>query len=268
MTLQMKNRHLALVIYEEREKRNLTQEHLAEIAEVSPRTIQRLESDGTHSKETLMAVAEAFEIDCKELLQLANERAAGDISSAGNQRLKDLEAGKDEIELQKSLLKVENELIEQLSSYWSELVPDFTLNENGRKKLRKLKNEFEINEIMEAMRIAASSYIQFEDHKPTHDSVEIAWNKVGGICRIKRLEKTQPNLSRLYYIRAILKNRLSYLNDGLAIQLMKEAVDRNASIDSLEQLAKQTTSWTAWRTAIENYISEQKALESKENAAN
>ena len=65
MTFDMKNRHLALIIHEEREKRNLTQEHLAQLAEVSPRTIQRLESSGTYSKETLMAVAEAFEIDCK-----------------------------------------------------------------------------------------------------------------------------------------------------------------------------------------------------------
>ena len=78
MSFKMKNRHLALIIYEEREKRNLTQEHLAQLAEVSPRTIQRLESDGTHSKETLMAVAEALEVDCKELLQSARNRASND----------------------------------------------------------------------------------------------------------------------------------------------------------------------------------------------
>jgi DNA-binding XRE family transcriptional regulator len=45
MNFEMKNRHLALVIHEEREKRNLTQEHLAQLAEVSARTIQRLESE-------------------------------------------------------------------------------------------------------------------------------------------------------------------------------------------------------------------------------
>jgi len=269
MTFEMKNRHLALIVHEEREKRNLTQEHLAQLAEVSPRTIQRLESDGTHSKETLMAVAEALEIDCKELLRLANERAAAPSESETQyQQLKELEAGKEQIEIQKSLTKAENELVKELSDYWSELVPGFNLNENGIKGLRKLKGEFEINEIMEAMRIAATSYVQFLDDKPTHESVELAWKKVGGICRIKRLEKTQPNLSRLYYIRGILKNRLSYLNEGFAIGLMKEAVEWNADIDSLERLAKTVTSWSAWRTAVEDFISKRKAAESTGNATN
>src|SRR5258706_16235885 len=73
MKLEMENQNLAHVIREEREKRNPTQEHLAQLADLSPRTIQRLECDGTHSKETLMAVAEAFEVDCKELLRMAQE---------------------------------------------------------------------------------------------------------------------------------------------------------------------------------------------------
>ncbi len=75
MKIEMKNQHLAQIIREEREKRNLTQEHLAQLAELSARTVQRIEIDGTHSKETLRAVAEAFEVDCKELLRMAQERA-------------------------------------------------------------------------------------------------------------------------------------------------------------------------------------------------
>ena len=274
----MKNRHLALIIYEEREKRNLTQQHLAQLAEVSPRTIQRLESNGTYSKETLMAVAEAFEVDCKELLELAQTRATSDVEQPEKlpnkcdkqrQKLDELEAGKEQIEVQKSLLKAENEIVCKISEFWSELAPSYHLNENGLKKLRKLKNEFEIDEIMAAMRIAATTYLQFsDDDKPTQESVEEAWRKVGGICRIKRLEKTQPDLSRLYYIRGILKNRLDYLNAGLAIALLKEALEWNASIDSLEQLAKTTSSWTAWRTTVEDFISKQKADESNRTASN
>jgi transcriptional regulator with XRE-family HTH domain len=75
MNIEMKNIHLAPLIREEREKRNLTQEHLAELAEVSARTVQRLEAHGAYSKETLMAVAEAFDVDSRELIKAANERA-------------------------------------------------------------------------------------------------------------------------------------------------------------------------------------------------
>jgi len=75
MKAETNNPHLAVIIREEREKRNLTQEHLAELSELSCRTIQRLESVGTHSQETLMAVAEAFGLDCKDLLRLAEDEA-------------------------------------------------------------------------------------------------------------------------------------------------------------------------------------------------
>jgi len=61
--------------------------------------------------------------------------------------------------------------------------------------------------------------------KPTQESVENAWKKSAAFVGYRRLEKTQPDFSRLYYIRGILKNRLSYLNEGQAIALLKEALD-------------------------------------------
>lgn len=75
MKAETNNPHLAVIIREEREKRNLTQEHLAELSELSCRTIQRLEASGTHSQETLMTVAEAFGLDCKDLLRLAEDES-------------------------------------------------------------------------------------------------------------------------------------------------------------------------------------------------
>lgn len=50
-----------------REERAWTQSQLATIADVNLRTIQRLEKDGAASFETLRGVAQAFEIDVKEL---------------------------------------------------------------------------------------------------------------------------------------------------------------------------------------------------------
>jgi hypothetical protein len=107
------------------------------------------------------------------------------------------------------------------------------------------------------MKIATEQYLQYENGNPTHDSVEIAWKKVGGICNIRRHEKEKPHLQRLYYIRGILKNRLSYVNEGIAIQLLLKAVEANASIDSLEDHAKSVRNWTQWRQSIESFIASQ-----------
>ena len=57
----------AKFVKKERQVRAWPQTQLAEIAGVTPRTIQRLERDGAASFETLMGVADAFGIDVKEL---------------------------------------------------------------------------------------------------------------------------------------------------------------------------------------------------------
>ena len=54
-----------------REARGWSQEHLASVAGLSPRTVQRLESEGKASHESRMAVAAALEIDAAQLLETA-----------------------------------------------------------------------------------------------------------------------------------------------------------------------------------------------------
>ena len=54
-------------IKEHREERAWTQEHLAEVAGVDTRTIQRVERDLTKGLETLQAIASAFDVDLRTL---------------------------------------------------------------------------------------------------------------------------------------------------------------------------------------------------------
>jgi transcriptional regulator with XRE-family HTH domain len=74
MNQPMNNPELAALIKEFRAKRALTQEHLAQLAEVNIRTIQRLESTGSCSKENLRAIAEAFDLDVAQLVETAERR--------------------------------------------------------------------------------------------------------------------------------------------------------------------------------------------------
>jgi len=73
MNTGIKNPHLATIIKAERKRRNLTQEHLAQVAEVDVRTIQRSERDGSCSSESLMAIAEALDRDAKDLITETEE---------------------------------------------------------------------------------------------------------------------------------------------------------------------------------------------------
>lgn len=51
-----------------RSSRNWTQQHLAEVCDLSMRTIQRVEKDGVASNETVAAYAATFQLDATELL--------------------------------------------------------------------------------------------------------------------------------------------------------------------------------------------------------
>lgn len=176
-------------------------------------------------------------------------------------QLEALQERKEQIDMmfqwQKALLGLDDSVTDQLSEYWSELVPDFSLNETGKKSLNALKRRFEVGEIMAGMKVAAEQYLEYIDDAPTSESVELAWKRVGGICATKRREKENPAVSRLYYIRGILRNRLHYCNDGMALQLLKQAAEAGASFESLESHAKEVRNWTQWRSAMEGFLEEE-----------
>jgi len=197
---------------------------------------------------------------CKDCNAGKSARKLSDTSVLDKQRqqLEGLQERKEQIEMmfkwQEGLLKLNDQVINQLADYWSEQVPGYRLNENGLKGLKKLKRKFEIDEIMDAMKIAAEQYLDYEDGVPTEDSVGQAWKKVGGICNVKRQEEEKPYIKRLFYIRGILRNRLYYVDEKLVLKLLQKAVEADASIDSLEEHAKSVRNWTQWRGEIEDFI--------------
>jgi transcriptional regulator with XRE-family HTH domain len=52
-----------------------TQQHLADVSDVSLRTIQRVEKEGTASKETTMSLCAVFEVRQGELIKLDEAKA-------------------------------------------------------------------------------------------------------------------------------------------------------------------------------------------------
>jgi len=102
------------------------------------------------------------------------------------EQLKTLQERKEQIEMmfqwKRGLLELDEDLTDQLSQFWSENVPGYRLTESGLKKLRSLKRRFDLEEIMEAIKIAVDQYLELKDGKPTHESVELAWKRLGGIC--------------------------------------------------------------------------------------
>lgn len=155
------------------------------------------------------------------------------------------------LDWQRSLGDLEQKAVEEIAAYWAELIPPYSLTEHGKGGLRKTLAKFGVEEVMSAMRTAVRTYVVREDKQPTAESVEVAWKKVRGICSIERASQTKPYLRRLFYIRGILRNRLSYLNEPMALQLLERAAVAGYDLDYLEAHAKEVRNWTQWRDDLE-----------------
>lgn len=197
---------------------------------------------------------------CKACNSGKSDRQLSDNSVLEKQRkqLSDLQERKEQIEMmmewQRELAKLDDYAVEQLAKFWAELVPPYILNENGKRELEKLLKKFSHEQVLEAMRISVKQYIQYIDEKPTKESVEKAWDKVGGICAMKKYDGTNPEMKELYYIRGILRNRLYYVNEGMALSLLRKSVKLGAPIEALKEFALEVKNWTVWRASMEAYI--------------
>jgi hypothetical protein len=210
---------------------------------------------------------------CKDCNSGKSDKRLSDSVVLDKQRaqLEELQERREQIDMmfqwQKGLLELQDEVVDRLHSIWAEHVSGYTLNEKGLRNLKKLNKTYSVDEIVSAIRIAADQYIEFKDESPTKASVEIAWKKVGGICRMARLERDNPEVKRLFYIRGILRNRFTHCNEGLAMGLLQRAHELNASIASLEAFAKSAKHWSAWQNGVEEYIAQHEAPDTDDQRA-
>ena len=68
--------------------------------------------------------------------------------------------------------------------------------------------------------------------------------------------EAKPYLNQLYYIRGILRNRLNYYGEWESIKIMEAAYLDDVSIDDIQYAAKEVTSWTQFKDAIEQLVAE------------
>lgn len=194
-----------------------------------------------------------------------SDRRLADNSVLEKQRsqLEDLQERREQIEMmfewQSELANLDDQVLDRLADFWAELVSPFSLNEHGRIELKKLQRKFDPTEIMTAMRIAVNQYLQYENDQLTHQSAELAWKKVGGICSTRQRSKDKPYLPDIYYVRGILRNRLSYVNQQKALELLEASVQLGADLESLKEHATKVRNWTEWRSDLEDFIAQNRS---------
>ncbi len=160
------------------------------------------------------------------------------------------------IKWQKGLKDIKDRIVDDLKEFWEELAPGYRINETGLKRIKKLTKEYDYEEIREAMEISANQYLHFEDRTVTDKSWDKAFSKIGGIIKVRRDSKQNPDLKELFYIRGILKNRIQNFNSSVAIILLKMAHGKGISIDTLKKVALQVNYMDEFEYKINELIEE------------
>ena len=182
------------------------------------------------------------------------------ISKQVNQ-LSELQEKKDQIEMmfewQKSLMNIEADTLDKLYNFLHSLMPGTSLSEDGKALIAKVYRKFGLELTMKAIKIAAQNYIIIgADGKADQQSCGTAIERIGGICAVTSKSDINPAEKRIYYIRGILRKRLSYCNESQCIQLLHRAVELNLDMEYLEKHSKSVSCWSKWKSDIEQFISE------------
>lgn len=173
-----------------------------------------------------------------------------------------LQERRDQLEMlmdwHRSLIDLDGQALDETAEFWCDLVPGYSLNDSGMDSLKKYIKRFGLNEVLEAMRISTGQYLEFDPEaedqtKPIHESVEKAFKFVPRICTVRKQEKDKPQLKDLYYIRGILRKRITYVNQWQSMQLMQAALQAGKSTEEIKQLALSVRNWTQFRTTMEEW---------------
>ena len=127
------------------------------------------------------------------------------------------------------------------------------LLDDAKQELARLAKRYGYEIVCKAITAAAGKLLMSGESSDHAAQLE-AFNSIGRICGVMKAAEKDPGIERLFYIRGILRRRVSYVNEKHCIVLLKDARDIGVNIDWLEQLAKEVTSWTQFRLSVEASI--------------
>lgn len=125
------------------------------------------------------------------------------------------------------------------------------ISESGRRHIKTWVKKFGVTEILKVISDFEPNIVYGEDGTADSKSINKAFDAIPKICGFNRACKRDPALREIAYIRGILRNRLSYVNEGLAVRYMREALDAGVPTAFMQDIAKTCRSWTHFCEQLE-----------------
>lgn len=194
---------------------------------------------------------------CSDCNSGKSDRLLGDDSVIvrQHQQLAELNERREQLKMmlkwRDELTSMRNDVVAAAADRWNAVTHgQWSLNTSGLAKLKKYITQYGLAEVLDAIDASAEVYLPQCGNEITQDAVDKCWSKVGGILRIRKLSTDRPYLRDLYYIRGILRNRFSYVNERRAMELLEDAYQNGKTIDELRTIATTAKNWTSWHNMM------------------
>lgn len=130
-----------------------------------------------------------------------------------------------------------------------------TITDAGKQELKKAVKRFGMEEVLEAMDTSFTQYLVEANPKEgasryTRESAEKAFNYISRICACRQRETEDPSWKDAYYVRGILRNRLSYINHQEAVDIVRQAIETGVKAEDIKSIARYCSSWTNFKNSI------------------
>lgn len=108
------------------------------------------------------------------------------------------------LEWRGSLKSIDEDSLAAICDAWEQTVVTYRLNDIGKAEAKKLLKRFGLQSVLDGID-TASQYLEM-DHRGryTSESVDLAWNKIGGVCKLASLPEWKRTL---YHIRNTARKR-------------------------------------------------------------
>lgn len=187
-------------------------------------------------------------------------------------QLEDLEDRRQQLEMlhqwHMSLIDLDDQAVDMAQALWFESLgePGFKWTAVARDEIRKLVKRNGFDCVCAAIREAADAALKSSRIHEDFVGVGNEWFwKIGRVLSVRKLEQKDPGISKLFYIRGILRNRCDHLNEVACICLLKEAKQAGMCLDWLEQFAKQVRTWSQFRNTVSQTLREWEAEDEEAN---
>lgn len=172
-------------------------------------------------------------------------------------QLKELSARKEQLEFlvkwRKELQDIDEKQVDIVNTMLVEKT-GIKLSEFGREKVKNVIKEFGLNNVLDSLEISLKQYYDQNDK----NSVAFAINKLGGICRNRRISNGDSFVTQKAYILGILKNRFSgqYFRQDHIWDKLSQYVRSDNGVQNITILARECGSWYEFWETLEEWAEE------------